>query len=82
MHNHIAAQCLNRAAANGKALIVKARHAPEDKAYRHRDRLTGADRAVTDNAVFTLVLLHFPPQQRHFLPLAESLVDHQSPPLR
>ena len=57
----VAAQRLNRAAANGEALIVKAGHTPEDKAHRHRDRLTGADRAVADNTVFTLVLLHLPP---------------------
>lgn len=35
MHDHIAAQRLDRAAANGEALIVERVHAPKDKADRH-----------------------------------------------
>ena len=35
MHDHIAAQRLDRTAANGEALIVERVHAPKDKADRH-----------------------------------------------
>lgn len=35
MHDHIAAQRLDRAAANGKALIIEGVHTPKDKADRH-----------------------------------------------
>lgn len=82
MDNHVTAKSLDGSPADSKALIVKAGHAPENKAHRHRDCFSRTDRAVADNAVFTLVLLHLPPKQRHLLPLAESPVNHQSPPLR
>ena len=35
MHDHIAAQRLDRAAANGEALIIEGVHTPKDKADRH-----------------------------------------------
>lgn len=35
MHDHITAQRLDRAAANGEALIVERVHAPKDKADCH-----------------------------------------------
>ena len=35
MHDHIAAQRLDRAATNGEALIIEGVHTPKDKADRH-----------------------------------------------
>ena len=35
MHDHITTQRLDRAAANGEALVIEGVHAPKDKADRH-----------------------------------------------